>query len=138
MKTIYTNVENSKMGEPQKLILNLSQRLDLESSNKHVLLQKLSLYYTQKNIRLKIVAPTQNDEFELPGSFYSVSDMQDYIKCIIKNETLSTNPPIHIYINTINNRLVVKIKDGYKLNLQPPETIKSFGSTKKLINKTKN
>ena len=64
--------------------------------------------------------------------------MQDYIKYIIKNETLSTNPPIHIYINTINNRLVVKIKDGYKLNLQPPETIKSFGSTKKLINKTKN
>ena len=45
MKTIYTNAESSKMWEPQKLILNLSQRLDLESSNKHVVLQKLSLYY---------------------------------------------------------------------------------------------
>ena len=31
-----------------------------------------------------------------------------------------------------------KIKDGYKLELQTPETMKLFGSTKKLINKTKN
>ena len=32
-----------------------------------------------------------------------------------------------------NDRLVFKIKDGYKLELQTPETIKLFGSTKKLI-----
>ena len=31
-----------------------------------------------------------------------------------------------------------KIKDGYKLELQTPETMKLFGSTKKLIGKTKN
>ena len=31
-----------------------------------------------------------------------------------------------------------KIKDGYKLELQTPETMKLFGSTKKLIDKTKN
>ena len=31
-----------------------------------------------------------------------------------------------------------KIKDGYKLELQAPETMKLFGSTKKLIDKTKN
>ena len=31
-----------------------------------------------------------------------------------------------------------KIKDGYKLELQLPETIKLFGSTKTLIDKTKN
>ena len=46
--------------------------------------------------------------------------------------------PIHIYINKINNRLVFKIKDGYKLKLQTPKTIKLFGSTTKLIDKTKN
>ena len=46
--------------------------------------------------------------------------------------------PIHVYINRINNRLVFKIKDGYKLKLQTPETMKLFGSTKKLIDKTKN
>ena len=31
-----------------------------------------------------------------------------------------------------------KVKDGYKLELQMPETIKLFGSTQKLIDKTKN
>ena len=31
-----------------------------------------------------------------------------------------------------------KIKDGHKLELQTPETMKLFGSTKKLIDKTKN
>ena len=31
METIFMNKENSKMGEPHKFILNLSQRLDLRS-----------------------------------------------------------------------------------------------------------
>ena len=31
-----------------------------------------------------------------------------------------------------------KIKDGYKLKLQTPETMKLFSSTKKLIDKSKN
>ena len=31
-----------------------------------------------------------------------------------------------------------KIKDGYKLELQTPETLRLFGSTKKLIDKTEN
>ena len=48
------------------------------------------------------------------------------------------NSPIHIYINRINNRLVFKIKDGYNLQLQTPETMRLFGSKKKLTGKTKN
>ena len=64
------------------------------------------------------------------------------IQCEILNhkkyETLYTNTPIHIYINKINNRLVSKTKDGYKLELQTSESMKLFGSTKKLIDKTKN
>ena len=45
------NRENSKTNEPHKLVLNLSQRLNLRSSNKHVALQNLSIYYTWKNIK---------------------------------------------------------------------------------------
>ena len=75
----------------------------------------------------------------MPDGSYSVSDIQDYIKHTIKkHETLTKNPSIHVYINRINNRLAFKIKDGYKLELQTPETMKLFGSTKKLIDKTKN
>ena len=33
-----------------------------------------------KNNKLKIIAPTWNDEFKLPGGSYSVSDIQDYIE----------------------------------------------------------
>ena len=80
-----------------------------------------------------------NNEFELPDSSYSVSDIQDYVEFFIKKrEILSTNRPIYIYINRIYERLVFKIKDGYKLALQTSETMKLFGSTKKLIYKTKN
>ena len=82
METIFMNLENSKTNEPQKFVLNLSQRIDLSSSNKHVILQNLSVYYTWKNIKqlyknneLKILALTWNDEFELPHGTYSVSDV---------------------------------------------------------------
>ena len=65
MKMVFINTENSQTNEPHKFILNLSQRLDLRSSDKHVPLQNLSIYYTWKNIRkqyknnnLKIIGPT--------------------------------------------------------------------------------
>ena len=86
-------------------------------------LQNLCIYYTFKNIRKqyktnkpKIIALTWNNDFELPDGSYYVSDTQDYIECIIKDhETLTTVPPIHLYINRINSKLVFKIKNEYKL-----------------------
>ena len=45
------NTENSKINEPHKFVLNLSQRLDLRRFNKNVVLQNVSIYYTWKNIR---------------------------------------------------------------------------------------
>ena len=53
-----------------------------------------------------------------------MTNIQDFIEYIIKKqETLTTIPSIHVYINSINNRLMFKIKDEYKLDLQTPETI---------------
>ena len=84
-----------------------------------------------KNNKLKIITPIWNDEFELTYGSYFVSDIQDYIEFIIKkHETLTAIPPIHVCINRINYRLVFKTKIGYKLELQTPETMKLFGSTK--------
>ena len=48
MERIFMNIENSKKDEPHKSVLNVSQRLDLISSNKH--LQDLRIYNTCKNI----------------------------------------------------------------------------------------
>ena len=35
---------------------------------------------SNKNNKLKISAPTWNEEFGLPGGSYSISDIQDYFK----------------------------------------------------------
>ena len=129
------------MDEPHKSVINFSQRLDLKGSNKHVALENVSTCYTWEIVRkqykknkLKIIAQTWNDEFELPDGSYFVSDIQDYIECIIKKHvTLTTIPPIHVCINRINNRLVFKIKDGYKLGLQTPETVKLLQAFVKII-----
>ena len=84
-------------------------------------------------------APTWNDTFDLPDGSYSIADIQDYFEFIIKkHEALTENPQIQIYPNKIKNRIVFKIKTGYKLKLLTPETMKLLGSTKKVVDKDKN
>ena len=65
------------MNEPHKFVLNLSQTLDLRSSDKNATLQNLSICYTFKKVRkwydnnkLKIMALAWNDEFVLPDGSY--------------------------------------------------------------------
>ena len=78
------NTENTKKNEPHKFVLNMSQRLDLRSSDKHVAIQKfitrrkISKNSIYKNNKLKIIVPTWNNEFAFPDGSYSVSDTQDY------------------------------------------------------------
>ena len=102
METTFINTKNSQINESQKFVLNLSQTLDLRSSNKHVALQNLSNYYLQKNIRqhyknnkLRIIAPTWDYEFELPDGCYSVNSRL-YQICHKKHESLTTSSPIHV------------------------------------------
>ena len=94
-------------------------------------LANLSIYYTWKNIKseynnnkFKISAPTWNDTFDLPNGSYSVSDIQDYFEYIIKkHETIADNLPVQIHVSIIKNRIVFKIKSGYKLELLTKETM---------------
>ena len=48
METIFMNTENSKTNELHKFSLNLSQRLDLRSSDKHVALRNIYLLHVEK------------------------------------------------------------------------------------------
>ena len=108
-------------------------------------LANLSIYYTWKNIKsaynnskFKISAPTWNDEFDLLDGSYSISDIQEYFEYTIKrHETIADNLLVQIYINKIKNRIVFKIKTGYKLELLPPETMKLLGSAKKDVDQDK-
>ena len=81
----------------------------------------------------------QHQTFDLPDGLYNISEIQDYIEYIIKkHETTAENAPILIYANTLNNRIVFKIKTGYKLELLSKETMKLLGSTKDIIDADKN
>ena len=125
--------------------LDLTDKLNLKNPNKNRALANLSIYYNWKNIKsecnnnkFKISAPTWNYTLDLPDGSYSISDIQDYFEYIIKkHETLTENPPVQIYPNKIKNRIVFKIKTGYKLELLTPETMKLLGSTKKDVDKDK-
>ena len=75
------NSEISKTSDSHRLLLNLSDKINLKRSDKYVALPNISIYYTWKNVnklyknnKFKISAPTWNEEFELrdgPCSVYS-------------------------------------------------------------------
>ena len=146
METIFMNTENCKTNEPHRFKLDLADKLNLKNPKKNMALANLSMYYTCKNIKseynnnkFQISAPTWNDTFDLPDGSYSISDIQDYFEFIVKkHEALTENPSIQIYPNKIKNKIVFKIKTGYKLELITPETMKLLGSTKKVVDKDKN
>ena len=48
------------------------------------------------------------------------------------------NPPVQIYVNKIENRIVFRIKTGFKLQLLTPETKKLLWGTKKDVDKDNN
>ena len=145
METIFMNTENSKKSEPHRFKLDLTDKPNLKNSKKNMTLANLCIYYTWKNIKsecnnntFKISAPTRNDTFDLHDDTYSIAEIQDYFEFIIKkHETMTQNPPVQIYPDKIKNRIVFKIKIGYKLELLTPETMKLLGSAKKDVNKDK-
>ena len=54
-----------------------------------------------------------------------------------KHETIADNHPVQIYVNKIKNRIVFKIKTGYKLELLTEETMQLLGSSKNDIDQNK-
>ena len=143
MKTIFMNTKNSKTSKLYRFKLDLTDKLNLKNPNKNVALANLSIYYTWKNIKseysnkkFKISAPTWNDDFDM------VLILLQIFKVVLnlsskKHETLTENPPVQIYPNKIKNRIVFKIKTGYKLGLLTLGTMILLGSTKKDVNKDK-
>ena len=145
METIFMNSENSKASKSHRFRLDLTEKIDLKSPKKNMVLANLSICYTLKNLKseynnnkFKISVPTWDDTFDLPDGSYSIGDIQDYFEFIIKkHETLAENPPVQNYPNKIKNRIVSKIKTSCKLELLTPKTMKLLGSGKKDVDKDK-
>ena len=146
METFFMNSKNSKTNELNRFKYDLINKLDFKNPNKNMPLPYLSIYYIWKNVKstynnnkFKISAPTWNKTFDLPDGSYNISEIQDFIEYIIKkHETIGENAPKLIYANTINNRIVFKIKSGYKLELLSKEAMKLLGSTSSIIDADKN
>ena len=136
METIFMNSRNSKTSEAHRFSLDLTDKRNLKDPKKNMALTDLSIYYTWINIKseysnnkFRISAPTWNDI--LIYLMIPIADIQVYFEFIIKkDETLTETPPVQIYVNKIKNRIVFKIKTGYKFELLTSETMKLLGSTK--------
>ena len=122
MDTLFINSENSKMSKPHVLVLKLTNKLDLR---------------IDKNFKFKIYSPIWNYKFELLHRLYSISDIQDYFKYILKTHG-ENKPSAQIYVSKIENTVTFKIKNGYNLKLFTPEKMKLFESTENKIIKDKN
>ena len=131
------NTANSKTKDLNKFVYNFTDKLNLKNPNKNIALANLKIYYTWKNVKsdynnnkIKISAPTWNDTFDVSDGSYSIAVLQNYFEYIIKkHETITDVSPVLIYVNEINNRIVFKIKSGYKLELLSKETMKLLGSS---------
>ena len=87
MDTIFMSSKNSKASNADRLLLNLTHKLNSKSSDTYVVLSNLSIYQTWKNInksyknsKSKISGPTWNVKFTLHVASYYVSDIWDYFE----------------------------------------------------------
>ena len=123
MGTILIDSKNSETSDPHRLLLNLTDKINLKRIDQYVALSNLSIYYTWKNIKksyknnkVKISAQKWNKKFELPDGSHSVSNIQNYFEYIFNRQGENTdNPSIMIYVNKIENRTTFKVKTGYYL-----------------------
>ena len=65
MDTISINSKQSKTSKPYRLLINITDKIDLRGKDKYIVLSNLSSYYTKKNTKesykenkFKISAPT--------------------------------------------------------------------------------
>ena len=105
-KLSQTLVRACKSSDPHRLLLNLTDKINLKRYNKYVALSNLIIYYTRKDIKkliqnnkFKISVLMWNDKFYFPNGSYSLSDIQGYFACITKkHEAVAYTPPRRINV----------------------------------------
>ena len=110
-----------------------------------IALANLTVYYTRRMLNQNIIR--MNLEFVHPHGMNHLMYQIDFILSLIDKTILNTllknkkllqkRILIKIYVNKIKNRIVFKIKTGYKLELLSEETMQLLGSSKKDIDQDK-
>ena len=87
MDTIFMNSENSKTSDPHRLLLNLSDKINLKRSDKYVALSNLSIYYTWENIKKSY----KNKKFKISVRYgmKSLNNLMDHVLYQIFKITLN-------------------------------------------------
>ena len=87
MNTTFMNFKNKKTSDCLRLLINFADKINLKKSDKYVTVSNLSMEKYLKVIqKQQISAPTWNEKTELPDGSYSVSDIQDFFKYIMKKQ----------------------------------------------------
>ena len=102
METVFMNFAYRKTSDLHRLLLNLSDRINLKRSNKHVALSNLENTThgkVQKShvkiINLKYQLRLGMKNLKLPYELYYVLDIQGFSECIFKKHKIfNDNPPI--------------------------------------------
>ena len=130
METIFLNTENSKTNKPHIFKLDLADKPNLENPNKNMALANLSFIRLGKTssqntgtINLKLL-----HQYFILLIYLVVLILLQIFRIILnlslkKHETLTENPPFQIYPTKIKNRIVFKLKAGFKLELLTPLTM---------------
>ena len=72
---IFMNSKNSKTSDPHKLLLGLSDKMNLKRSDKYVDISKRSIYYTWKNVTMSY----KNLKYLLQYGMKNVNYLMDHI-----------------------------------------------------------
>ena len=134
MDNIFRKSENSKASDSHRLLLNLSDKIDLKISDKYV---ALKMSYKKINLKYQLQRGTKNLYYLMDHSLYQIFIIILSISSI-KHETFTYNPPIKIYVNQIKNTITFRMKTVYYLELLTSETMKLLRSTKSKITKDEN
>ena len=139
------NSETSKTSKPYVLIMNLTDKIDLQKREKSIALSSLSTYYTWKN--MKNSYNKNNLKYQLQHGMINLNYQMDHILYKIFKIILSIskrhgedtdNPSTRIYVIKMKNRITFIIETGHYIELLTNETMKLLGSTESKITKDKN
>ena len=81
------------ISDPYRVLLNLQDGANRRRSDKYVAISRNLYIKSYKNNEYKISALKWNEELELPGESYSISDILDYLERILEKNGEKTDNP---------------------------------------------
>ena len=79
MNTIFISCESSKTSDTYRLLLNLTDKINLKKSDKYIPLSNFSMCYSWKNIKNKIQSETIHLKDQDQRGLKNLNSMMDHI-----------------------------------------------------------